>query len=67
MASLDTFQSNAFPKIRWQTSTIRAASGLAVFLGPKVLGRLPERWVRLAGSTAIAGFGVYSLIQALLW
>ncbi len=40
-------------------------SGIAVFVGPKVLGRIPERWVRLAGTAALTGFGVYSLIQAL--
>jgi Ca2+/H+ antiporter, TMEM165/GDT1 family len=42
-----------------------AVSGLAVFLGPKALQRIPRRWVRLAGTVALAGFGVYSLIQAL--
>jgi Ca2+/H+ antiporter, TMEM165/GDT1 family len=41
-------------------------SGLAVSLGPKVLGRIPERWVRLAGATALTGFGLYSLTQAVL-
>jgi len=40
-------------------------SGFAVFVGPKVLGRIPERWVRLIGTAALTGFGVYSLIQAL--
>ena len=40
-------------------------SGLAVFVGPKVLGRIPEHWVRLIGTAALTGFGVYSLIQAL--
>jgi putative Ca2+/H+ antiporter (TMEM165/GDT1 family) len=40
-------------------------SGLAVFVGPKVLGRIPERWVRLAGALALTGFGLYSLSQAL--
>ncbi len=39
-------------------------SGLAVFVGPKVLGRLPERWVRLAGAAALTGFGLFSLSQA---
>jgi Ca2+/H+ antiporter, TMEM165/GDT1 family len=42
-----------------------AVSGLAVFVGPKVLGTVPERWVRLAGTLALAGLGTYSLIQAL--
>ena len=42
-----------------------AVSGLAVFVGPKVLGLVPERWIRLAGTLALAGFGTYSLIQAL--
>ncbi len=40
-------------------------SGFAVFVGPKVLGRIPERWVRLIATAALTGFGVYSLIQAL--
>jgi Ca2+/H+ antiporter, TMEM165/GDT1 family len=40
-------------------------SGLAVFLGPKVLAKVPERWVRLAGTIALTGFGIYSLVQAL--
>jgi Ca2+/H+ antiporter, TMEM165/GDT1 family len=42
-----------------------AVSGLAVYLGPKVLGRIPDRWVRLAGAAALTGFGLFSLIQAL--
>jgi Ca2+/H+ antiporter, TMEM165/GDT1 family len=42
-----------------------AVSGLAVFVGPKVLGRIPERWIRIAGTAALTGFGIYSLIQAL--
>jgi Ca2+/H+ antiporter, TMEM165/GDT1 family len=42
-----------------------AVSGLAVFVGPKVLARIPERWVRLAGAIALTGFGVYGLIQAI--
>jgi putative Ca2+/H+ antiporter (TMEM165/GDT1 family) len=42
-----------------------AVSGLAVFVGPKILGPIPERWVRIAGTLALAGFGTYSLIQAL--
>jgi Ca2+/H+ antiporter, TMEM165/GDT1 family len=42
-----------------------AVSGLAVFVGPKVLGRIPERWVRVTGAVALAGFGAYSLIQVL--
>jgi putative Ca2+/H+ antiporter (TMEM165/GDT1 family) len=42
-----------------------AVSGLAVFVGPKILGPVPERWVRIAGTLALAGFGTYSLIQAL--
>lgn len=42
-----------------------AVSGLAVFVGPKLLGPIPERWVRIAGTLALAGFGTYSLIQAL--
>jgi putative Ca2+/H+ antiporter (TMEM165/GDT1 family) len=41
-------------------------SGLAVFLGPKILGRIPERWVRIVGTAALAGLGAYSLIQALM-
>jgi hypothetical protein len=36
-----------------------------VFVGPKMLGPIPERWVRIAGTLALAGFGTYSLIQAL--
>jgi putative Ca2+/H+ antiporter (TMEM165/GDT1 family) len=43
-----------------------AISGLAVFVGPKVLGRIPERWVRIAGTATLTGFGVFSLIQALM-
>jgi Ca2+/H+ antiporter, TMEM165/GDT1 family len=39
-------------------------SGLAVFVGPKVLGRIPERWVRIAGAIALTGLGLYSLSQA---
>ena len=39
-------------------------SGFAVFVGPKVLGRIPERWVRIAGATALTGLGLYSLSQA---
>jgi putative Ca2+/H+ antiporter (TMEM165/GDT1 family) len=39
-------------------------SGLAVFVGPKVLGRIPERWVRVAGAIALTGLGLYSLSQA---
>jgi Ca2+/H+ antiporter, TMEM165/GDT1 family len=39
-------------------------SGLAVFVGPKVLGRIPERWVRIAGTIALTGLGLYSLSQA---
>ena len=42
-----------------------AVSGLAVFVGPKLLGPIPERWVRIAGTLALAGFGAYSLLQAL--
>ena len=42
-----------------------AVSGLAVFVGPKICGPVPERWVRIAGTQALAGFGTYSLIQAL--
>jgi putative Ca2+/H+ antiporter (TMEM165/GDT1 family) len=41
-------------------------SGLAVFVGPKVLGRIPERWVRIAGAVALTGFGIYSLSQAVM-
>ncbi|HEY2552720.1 MAG TPA: TMEM165/GDT1 family protein [Streptosporangiaceae bacterium] len=40
-------------------------SGLAVFLGPKVLARVPERWVRLVGTAALLAFGSYALVQAL--
>ena len=39
-------------------------SGLAVFVGPKVMGRFPERSIRIAGTVALTGFGIYSLIQA---
>jgi putative Ca2+/H+ antiporter (TMEM165/GDT1 family) len=39
-------------------------SGLAVFVGPKVLGRIPERWVRIAGAIALTSLGLYSLGQA---
>jgi putative Ca2+/H+ antiporter (TMEM165/GDT1 family) len=42
-----------------------AVSGLAVFLGPKVLVRIPRRWVRLVGAVALTSFGIYSLVQAL--
>jgi putative Ca2+/H+ antiporter (TMEM165/GDT1 family) len=42
-----------------------AVSGVAVFIGPKILGRIPERRVRLAGALALTGFGVYALLQAL--
>jgi Ca2+/H+ antiporter, TMEM165/GDT1 family len=42
-----------------------AVSGLAVFLGPKVLERVPERWLRIVGAVALIGFGVYGLIQAI--
>jgi Ca2+/H+ antiporter, TMEM165/GDT1 family len=41
-------------------------SGLAVFVGPKVLARIPERWLRIAGAVALTGFGLYSLSQALI-
>ncbi len=41
-------------------------SGLAVFVGPKVLGLIPERWVRIAGAVALTGFGIYSLSQAVM-
>lgn len=41
-------------------------SGLAVFVGPKVLGRIPERWLRIAGAVALTGFGIYSLSQAVM-
>lgn len=41
-------------------------SGLAVFVGPKVLGRIPERWVRVVGTAALTGFGVFSLSQAMI-
>jgi putative Ca2+/H+ antiporter (TMEM165/GDT1 family) len=40
-------------------------SGLAVFVGPKVLGRMSERWVRIVGTVVLTGFGAFSLIQAL--
>ena len=39
-------------------------SGLAVFVGPKVMGRFPERSIRIAGTVALTGFGIYSLLQA---
>jgi putative Ca2+/H+ antiporter (TMEM165/GDT1 family) len=39
-------------------------SGFAVFVGPKVLGSIPERWVRVAGAIALTGLGLYSLSQA---
>lgn len=42
-----------------------AISGLAVFVGPKVLERIPEHWIRIAGTAALTGFGVYGLIQAI--
>jgi Ca2+/H+ antiporter, TMEM165/GDT1 family len=42
-----------------------AVSGLAVFVGPKILENIPERWIRIAGTTALAGFGINSLAQAL--
>jgi len=41
-------------------------SGLAVFVGPKVLGRIPERWIRIAGTAALTGFGLFSLSQAVI-
>jgi Ca2+/H+ antiporter, TMEM165/GDT1 family len=41
-------------------------SGLAVFVGPKVLGSIPERWVRIAGAVALTGFGLYSLSHAVM-
>ena len=41
-------------------------SGLAVFVGPKVLQNVPERWIRITGTAALTGFGVYSLVQALM-
>ena len=44
-----------------------AVSGLAVFVGPKVLGRIPERWLRVAGAAVLAGFGLYSLSQAVMF
>jgi putative Ca2+/H+ antiporter (TMEM165/GDT1 family) len=43
-----------------------AVSGLAVFVGPKVLQRVPERWVRVCGALALTGFGLYALGQALM-
>jgi putative Ca2+/H+ antiporter (TMEM165/GDT1 family) len=47
------------------TLALWTVSGLAVFIGPKIAGRIPERRVRLAGAMALTGFGVYTLIQAL--
>ncbi|HEX9526307.1 MAG TPA: TMEM165/GDT1 family protein [Streptosporangiaceae bacterium] len=44
-----------------------AVSGLAVFVGPKVLGRIPERSVRVAAAVALTGFGLYSLSQAVMF
>ena len=41
-------------------------SGIAVFVGPKVLGRIPERWVRIVGTGALTGFGLFSVSQALI-
>jgi hypothetical protein len=35
-----------------------------VFVGPKVMGRFPERSIRIAGTVALTGFGIYSLLQA---
>ncbi len=43
-----------------------SVSGLAVFVGPKVLGVFPERWVRTAGAVVLTGFGIYSLSQAVM-
>jgi putative Ca2+/H+ antiporter (TMEM165/GDT1 family) len=43
-----------------------AVSGLAVFVGPKVVGRIPERWVRVAATVALTGCGAASLVQALM-
>jgi Ca2+/H+ antiporter, TMEM165/GDT1 family len=47
------------------TLALWTVSGLAVFIGPKIAGRIPERRVRLAGAMALTSFGVYTLIQAL--
>jgi Ca2+/H+ antiporter, TMEM165/GDT1 family len=44
-----------------------AVSGLAVFVGPKVLSRIPERWLRVVGAAVLAGFGLYSLSQAIMF
>ena len=42
-----------------------AVSALAVFGGAKLLGRVPVRWVRLAGAVALASLGIYSLVRAI--
>ena len=42
-----------------------SVSALAIFVGPKLLERVPDRWVTLAGTAALTAFGCYSLVQAL--
>lgn len=39
-------------------------SALAVFGGAKLLARVPERWIRLAGTATLSCLGIYSLVQA---
>jgi Ca2+/H+ antiporter, TMEM165/GDT1 family len=41
-----------------------AVSALAVFGGAKLLARVPERWIRLAGTVTLTSLGIYSLVQA---
>ena len=40
-------------------------SAVAVFGGAKLLARVPMRWVRLAGSVALTGLGIYNLVRAI--
>jgi Ca2+/H+ antiporter, TMEM165/GDT1 family len=43
-----------------------AVSGFAVFAGPKILERIPGRWIRIAGAVALTGAGAYTLIHAVM-
>lgn len=45
-------------------AALLAVSALAVFGGAKLLARVPERWIRLAGTVTLTSLGIYSLVQA---
>jgi putative Ca2+/H+ antiporter (TMEM165/GDT1 family) len=42
-----------------------SVSAIAVFGGAKLLARVPMRWVRLTGSVALTGLGLYNLVRAI--